>query len=72
MMRIDWMYHHHKNVVILLNSKVVDFTIEVIVKGWTCALRPLISLIRVHVRGFILVYLFYYLGKLSCLASIDL
>jgi hypothetical protein len=58
--------------VILLNSKVVDFTIKVVVKGRTCALHPLISLIHVHVRGFILVYLFYYVGKSSCLASIDL
>jgi hypothetical protein len=72
MVRIDQMHHRHEDVVILLNSKVVDFTIKVVVKGWTCVLRPLISLIRVHVRGFILVYLFYYLGKSSCPASIDL
>jgi hypothetical protein len=72
MMRIDRMYHCHKNAVILLDSKVIDFTIEVAVKGWTCALHSLISLICVHVRGFILVYLFYYFGKLSCSASIDL
>jgi hypothetical protein len=72
MVRINRMHHRHKNTVILLNSKVVNFTIKVVVKGQTCALRPLISLIRVHVRGFILVYLFYYLGKSSCPASIDL
>jgi hypothetical protein len=56
MMRIDRMYHRHEDAVILLNSKVI-------VKGQTCALHPLISLMHVHVRGFILIYLFYYLGK---------
>jgi hypothetical protein len=58
--------------VILLNSKVIDFTIKVVIKGRTCVLRPLINLICVHVRGFILVYLFYHHGKGSCPASIDL
>jgi hypothetical protein len=72
MVRINWMHHRHKNAVILLNSKVIDFTIKVVVKGWTYVLHPLISLIRVHVRGFILVYLFYHHGKGSSLASIDL
>jgi hypothetical protein len=66
------MHHRHKNTVILLNSQVVDFTIKVVIKGRTCVLCPLISLIRVYVRGFILVYLFYYLGEGSCSASIDL
>jgi hypothetical protein len=72
MVRIDRMHHRHEDTVILLNSKVVDFTIKVVIKDQTCALRPLISLIRVYVRGFILVYLFYYLGKSSCPASIHL
>jgi hypothetical protein len=31
--------------VILLNSDVVDITIEVVIKGQTCVLRLLISLI---------------------------
>jgi hypothetical protein len=72
MVRIDWMHHRHEDAVILLNSKVVEFTMKVVVKGRTCVLRPLISLIRVHVRGFVLVYLFYHHGKSFCPASIDL
>jgi hypothetical protein len=72
MVRIDQMHHRHEDMVILLNSKVVDFTIKVIVKGWTCVLHLLISLVHVHMRGFILVYLFYYLGKISFPTSIDL
>jgi hypothetical protein len=63
--RIDQMHHCHEDTVLLLNNKVV-------IKGQTCVLRLLISLIYVHVRGFILVYLFDYPGKSSCLASIDL
>jgi hypothetical protein len=50
MVRIDLMHHRHKDVVILLNSEVVDFTIKVVVKGRTCVLRLLISLVRVHMR----------------------
>jgi hypothetical protein len=72
MVRIDQMHHCHEDMVILLDSEVVDFTIKVVVKGQTCVLHLLISLIRVHVRGFILVYLFNYPGKSSCSASIDL
>jgi hypothetical protein len=72
MVRINQMHHCHEDAVILLNSKVIDFTIKVVVKGQTCVLRLLISLIHVHVRGFILVYLFYHHGKCSCPASIDL
>jgi hypothetical protein len=72
MVRINWMHHRHEDTVILLNSEVDDFTIKVVVKGWTYVLRLLISLIRVHVRGFILIYLFYYFGETSCPASIDL
>jgi hypothetical protein len=53
------MHYHHKDMVILLNSEVIDFTIKVVVKGCTCVLRLLIHLIHVHLRGFILV-LFYY------------
>jgi hypothetical protein len=56
MMRIDRMHHRHEDVVILLNSEVVDFAIEVVVKGRTCVLRLLISLIHVHMRGFVLVF----------------
>jgi hypothetical protein len=51
------MNHHHKDMVILLNLNVVNITIKVIIKGWTCVLHLLISLIHVLVRGFILVYL---------------
>jgi hypothetical protein len=72
MVKIDRMHHCHKDTVILLNNKVVNFTIKVVVKGRTCVLHLLISPIRVHVRGFILIYLFDYFGKSSCLASIDL
>jgi hypothetical protein len=64
MLRIDWMYHHHEDMVTLLNSDVVDITIKVIVKGQTCALHLLISLIHIHMRGFILV-LFYDRGECS-------
>jgi hypothetical protein len=52
MVRIDRMHHCHEDTVILLNNEVVDFTIKVVVKGRTCVLHLLISLIRVHVRGF--------------------
>jgi hypothetical protein len=34
MMKIDWMHHRHEGTVILLNSEVIDFTIQVIIKGW--------------------------------------
>jgi hypothetical protein len=71
MMRIDQMHYHHEDAVTLLNSdviditiKVVDITIKVVVKGWTCILRLLISLIHVHMRGFILI-LFYHRGEYS-------
>jgi hypothetical protein len=65
MVRINQMHHHHDNAVILfLNKKVIDFTIEVIVKGWTCVLHLLISLICVHMRGFILI-LFHHHGECS-------
>jgi hypothetical protein len=55
MIRIDWMNHHHKVVVILLDLNVIDIKIKVIVKGWTCVLCLLISLTCVLVSGFILV-----------------
>jgi hypothetical protein len=50
--------------VILLNSEVVDFTIKVVIKGRTCVLRLLISLVHVHMRGFILVF-FCHRGECS-------
>jgi hypothetical protein len=50
MVRIDWMHHCHEDAVILLNSEVIEFTIKVIVKGQTCVLRLLISLICVYMR----------------------
>jgi hypothetical protein len=50
------MHHRHEDVVILLNSEVADFAIKVVVKGWTCVLHLLISLICVHMRGFILIF----------------
>jgi hypothetical protein len=56
MMRIDQIYHRHEDAVILLNNDVDDVTIKVIVKGWTYVLCLLISLVRVHVRGFILIF----------------
>jgi hypothetical protein len=34
-MRIDRMHHRHKDMVILLDSEVDDFTIKVVVKGRT-------------------------------------
>jgi hypothetical protein len=64
MMRIDRMYHRHEDAVILLNNEVVDFTIQVIIKDRTCVLHLLISLVRVHLRGFILV-LFGHHGECS-------
>jgi hypothetical protein len=64
MMQIDQMHHHRKDAVILLDSEVIDFTIKVVVKGRTCVLRLLISLVHVHMRGFILV-LFYHGGECS-------
>jgi hypothetical protein len=59
MMRINRMHHRHEDTVILLNIKVVNITIKVVIKGQTCVLHLLISLIHVHMRGFILV-LFYH------------
>jgi hypothetical protein len=56
MMRIDQVHHCHEDAVILLNSEVVDFAIKVVVKGRTQVLRLLISLLRVHMRGFILIF----------------
>jgi hypothetical protein len=64
MLRINWMHHRHEDTVILLNSDIVDITIEVVIKGRTCVLHLLISLLRVHMRGFILV-LFYHHGECS-------
>jgi hypothetical protein len=64
MMRIDRMHHRHKDAVILLNSKVIDFTIKVVVKGQTYVLCLLISLVHVHMRGFILVF-FCHCGECS-------
>jgi hypothetical protein len=64
MVRINWMHHCDEDTVILLNSKVVDFTIKVVVKGQTCVLCLFISLIHVHLREFILV-LFYHHGECS-------
>jgi hypothetical protein len=64
MVRIDRMHHRHEDAVILLNSEVVDFTIKVVVKGQTHVLCLLISLLRVHMRGFIHV-LFCHRGECS-------
>jgi hypothetical protein len=64
MVRIDWMHHCHKDTFTLLNSEVIDFTIKVIIKGQTCVLHLLISLICVLMRGSILV-LFYHYGECS-------
>jgi hypothetical protein len=51
MVRIDRMHHHHEDAVILLNSEVVDFTIKVVVKGWTCVSRLLFNLILFYHGG---------------------
>jgi hypothetical protein len=59
MMRIDRMHHCHEDTVILLNNDVDDVTIQVVIKGWTYVLCLLISLIRVHVRGFVLVFFYH-------------
>jgi hypothetical protein len=64
MLRIDRIHHRHEDTVTLLNSDVVNITIKVVVTGRTCVLRLLISLIRIHMRGFILV-LFYHCGECS-------
>jgi hypothetical protein len=64
MVRINQMHHCHEDTVTLLNIKVVDFTIKVIIKGHTHVLHLLISLICVHMRGFILT-LFYHCGECS-------
>jgi hypothetical protein len=45
MMRINQMHYRYEDMVIFFNSEVINFTIEVVVKGWTCVLRLLISLI---------------------------
>jgi hypothetical protein len=59
MLRIDRMHHRHEDAVTLINSDVDDVAIKVVVSGRTCVLCLLISLIRVPMRGFILV-LFYH------------
>jgi hypothetical protein len=64
MVRIDQMHHHHDDAVILLNSDVDNVTIKVVIKGQTCVLNLLISLVHVHMRGFILI-LFYHCGECS-------
>jgi hypothetical protein len=46
-MQINRMHHRRKDAVILLDSEVVDFTIKVVVKGQTCVLHLLISLVHV-------------------------
>jgi hypothetical protein len=48
--------------VIDVTIKVIDVTIKVIIQGRTCVLHLLISLIHIHMRGFILVF-FYIVGN---------
>jgi hypothetical protein len=64
MVRINWMHHRHEDAVILLNSEVNNITIKVVIKGRTCVLRLLISLVRLYMRGSIL-FFFYHRGECS-------